>query len=52
MSIGVESKKIISYLPERTYLDKSMTVDKVIEYFVDFYDNIITKFDSDGKWLQ
>lgn len=25
--IGVESKKIISYLPERTYLDKSMTVN-------------------------
>ena len=40
--IGVESKKIISYLPERTYLDKSMTVDKVIEYFENFYEN----FDS------
>jgi len=37
--VGVESKKIISYLPERTYLDKSMTVDKVIEYFENFYDN-------------
>ena len=29
--IGVESKKIISFLPERTYLDKSMTVEKVLE---------------------
>ena len=29
--VGVNSKKIISYLPERTYLDKSMTVDKVIK---------------------
>ena len=37
--IGVNSKKIIAYLPERTYLDKSMTVDKVIKYFEDFYDN-------------
>jgi len=37
--VGVESKKIISYLPERTYLDKSMTVEKVLEYFNDFYDN-------------
>ena len=37
--VGVESKKIIAYLPERTYLDKSMTVDRVIEYFSDFYDN-------------
>ena len=35
--VGVNSKRIISYLPERTYLDKSMTVDKVIEYFSDFY---------------
>jgi ABC-2 type transport system ATP-binding protein len=40
--IGIESKKIISYLPERTYLDKSMTVEKVFKYFEDFYDN----FDS------
>lgn len=37
--VGIESKKIISYLPERTYLDKSMTVDKVIKYFEEFYDN-------------
>ena len=41
--IGVESKKVISYLPERTYLDKSMTVDEVIKYFEDFYDNFDSK---------
>jgi ABC-2 type transport system ATP-binding protein len=41
--IGVESKKIISYLPERTYLNKQMKVSEVIEYFSDFYDN----FDAD-----
>ena len=35
--VGVESKKIISFLPERTYLDKSMTVEQVITYFEDFY---------------
>ena len=40
--IGVDTKKVISYLPERTYLDKAMTVDKVIEFFKDFY----TDFDS------
>ena len=34
---GIESKEIISYLPERTYLDKSMTVERVINYFEDFY---------------
>ena len=42
-NIGVSSKKIISYLPERTYLDKTMTVKKVIEYFSDFYDNFDSK---------
>ena len=36
---GVESKKIISYLPERTYLDKSMKVSQVITFFEEFYDN-------------
>ena len=41
--IGIDSKKIISYLPERTYLDKSMTVDSVIKYFEDFYDNFDSK---------
>lgn len=37
--IGIESKKIISYLPERTCLDKTMTVDKVIKYYEEFYEN-------------
>lgn len=37
--IGVESKKVISYLPERTYLNKQMKVSEVIDYFSDFYDN-------------
>ena len=41
--VGVESKKIIAYLPERTYLDKSMTVKKVLEFFESFYEN----FDMD-----
>lgn len=36
---GIESKKIISYLPERTYLDKSMKIKDVFNYFSDFYDN-------------
>jgi len=40
--IGVESKKIISYLPERTYLDKSMTVQQVIKYFEEFYNDFDT----------
>ncbi len=36
---GIESKKIVAYLPERTYLDKSMTVDQVIKFFSEFYEN-------------
>ncbi len=42
-SIGINSKKIISYLPERTYLDKSMTIKETLKYFEDFYDNFDTK---------
>ena len=41
--VGVESKKVIAYLPERTYLNKQMNVSEVINYFADFYDN----FDAD-----
>lgn len=37
--IGVESKKQISYLPERTYLDKTMYVRDALKYFTEFYDN-------------
>ena len=37
--IGVDTKKVISYLPERTYLNKQMKVSEIISYFEDFYDN-------------
>ena len=40
---GVHSKEVIAYLPERTYLDKEMTVKQAIQYFEEFYKN----FDSD-----
>lgn len=36
---GVESKRIISYLPERTYLDKNMKVEQILTFFEEFYDN-------------
>ncbi len=36
---GVETKKIISYLPERTYLNFNMRIKEVIQYFKDFYDD-------------
>ena len=34
---GIETKKIVSYLPERTYLSEWMTVRQVIDFFADFY---------------
>lgn len=37
--IGVESKKIVSYLPERTYFSTSMKVKETIEFFEDFYED-------------
>ena len=40
---GVESKLAISYLPERTYLDKQLTVDEVLDFFADFYENFDRK---------
>ena len=39
---GVESKDIIAFLPERTYLDREMSVKDAIKYFEEFY----TNFDS------
>ena len=36
---NINSKKVISYLPERTYLDKSMKVSQIITFFDEFYDN-------------
>ena len=35
--IGVNSKAHISYLPERTYLDKSMTIKQAFKMFSEFY---------------
>ena len=36
---GVETKKIVSYLPDRNYLNRHMRVDEVIDYYNSFYDN-------------
>lgn len=41
--IGIESKKEISYLPEKNYLDKEMTIKEIITFFEEFYDNFNTK---------
>lgn len=37
--IGPQSKLNIAYLPERTYLDKSMTINETLKFFKEFYPN-------------
>ena len=44
--IGIETKKIVSYLPERTYLNLHKKVREVIDYFNDFYGD----FDKDKAY--
>jgi len=36
---GIETKKVVAYLPERTYLPDWMTVKQALGYFQDFYEN-------------
>jgi len=40
---GVETKKIVAYLPERTYLPDWMKVTDMLKFFSDFYDNFNMK---------
>jgi ABC-2 type transport system ATP-binding protein len=37
--IGVKTKKVVSYLPERTYINEWMKVKEMINFFADFYDD-------------
>lgn len=41
--IGVESKKVVSYLPDHTYLNKSMRIRDIIDFFEDFYADFDTR---------
>lgn len=41
--IGIESKKIVSYLPDQTYLDMNLRVQEMIDYFKDFYEDFEEK---------
>jgi ABC-2 type transport system ATP-binding protein len=36
---GIETKKIVSYLPEKTYLNDWMNVNQLVDYFNDFYED-------------
>lgn len=41
-----ETKGIVSYLPDRTYLNDRMTTEQIIDFFLDFYDD----FDSERAY--
>ena len=43
MPIGIETKEMVSYLPERTYLNDWMTVEEIISFFADFYADFSTE---------
>ena len=36
---GLETKKIVSYLPDRNVLPPRMTIDEIVEYFRSFFDD-------------
>ena len=40
LDVGTETKKIVSYLPERTYLSSWMRISDIIDYFEDFYEDL------------
>lgn len=40
---GVDTKAMISYLPERTHLDQTMKIKDLIKYFADFYEDFRTE---------
>ena len=39
LELGVETKKLISYLPDKNYLNNNMTVLELLNYFKDFYED-------------
>ena len=41
--LGIESKKVISYLPERSYLNFNVKVIELMDFFEDFYEDFDRK---------
>ena len=41
--VGVETKKIVSYLPERSYLSPGMKIREVAKFFEEFYEDFDIK---------
>lgn len=40
---GLETKRIVSYLPDKNYLDEDQSVDAIIGLFLDFYEDFDEK---------
>lgn len=43
MAPGIKTKKVVSYLPDKTYLNNWMKVKNLLDFFEDFYDNFDKK---------
>lgn len=43
MKVGTQTKSMVSYLPERTYLNNWMKVREIIKYFAEFYSDFNTE---------
>lgn len=43
MNPGVETKKIVSYLPDKSYLNFDMKITEIITYFEEFYEDFDSK---------
>lgn len=41
--VGVDTKKIVSYLPERSYLSPAMKIREVVSFFEEFYEDFDAK---------
>ena len=41
-NIGVETKKVVSYLPDNSFLSETMTVNQIVEQYADFYEDFRT----------
>lgn len=39
MEVGLESKALVAYLPERTYLSKWAKVEEIVDFFGEMYEN-------------
>lgn len=40
---GIETKQVVAYLPDKSYLDEWMKIHDIVAYFADFYHNFSTE---------